>query len=172
MFQDEMRYGLISNYRRSWSPIGERTQWKSQQAFINRYLYSSVSPITGNSFHIMGFGDMDGITMKAYLEGLLEANPGKHIVLVWDNAPCHRLKVFEKMENITIVRLPSYSPQLNPTERFFGEVRKSTANRIFESITDQETEITKGVLEYADDYEKMKVLAGYEWVRKQWESVF
>lgn len=172
MFQDEMRYGLISNYRRSWSLVGERTQWSNQQTFTNRYLYSSVSPITGNSFHIMNFSDMDGVTMKAYLESLQKANPGKHIILVWDNAPCHRLKEFEKMKYITIVRLPSYSPQLNPAERFFGEVRKSTANRIFEGIGDQEVEITKKVLEYADDREKMRGLTGYEWVRKQWELVF
>ncbi len=44
-----------------------------------------------------------GVTIRAYLKSLLEANPGKHIILIWDNAPCHRLKEFEKMENITIV---------------------------------------------------------------------
>jgi transposase len=167
-----MRYGLISNYRRSWSKIGKRTELLNQQAFVNRYLYSSVAPLTGESFHIMGLGAMDGVTMKAYLEALQKEYADKHIVFIWDNAPCHRLKTFQKMDRLTIVPLPSYSPQLNPAERFFGEVRKSTANRLFETIDLQEEAITGRVLEFADDHEKMRTLTGYEWIRSQWEIVF
>jgi transposase len=172
LFQDEMRYGLISNYRRSWSKVGKRTELKNQQAYVNRYLYSSVAPVSGESFHIMGFPDMNGLTMKIYLEKLQEAYPKKHIVLVWDNAPCHRLSAFQEMESVTIVPLPSYSPQLNPTERFFGEMRKSTANRFFKTIASQEDAITEMVLEYADDHKRMKTLTGYDWIREQWERVF
>jgi hypothetical protein len=40
-----MRYGLISNFRRSWSKIGERTMIDKQQSFENRYLFSAVAPI-------------------------------------------------------------------------------------------------------------------------------
>lgn len=167
-----MRYGLISNYRRSWSEIGKRTELKNQQAFTNRYLYSSVAPITGKSFHLLSLGDMNGIAMKVYLEELKKAFPEKHIVLVWDNAPSHKLKSFEKIRDLTIVRLPSYSPQLNPAERFFGEVRKGTANQIFETIDAQEEAITEKIVEYADDTNKMKTLTGYEWIREQWERVF
>jgi len=167
-----MRYGLISNYRRSWSEVGKRTELKNQQAFTNRYLYSSVSPITGKSVHLLSLGDMNGLTMKAYLEELRKAYPEKHIVLVWDNAPSHKLKSFEKIQNLAIVRLPSYSPQLNPAERFFGEVRKGTANQIFETIDAQEKAITEKIVEYADDANKMKTLTGYDWIREQWERVF
>jgi hypothetical protein len=42
-FSDEMRYGLISNFRRSWSRVGERTILDSQQAFDNRYLFTAVA---------------------------------------------------------------------------------------------------------------------------------
>jgi hypothetical protein len=35
MFMDEMRFGLISNYRRSWSKIGKRTVIANQQEFSN-----------------------------------------------------------------------------------------------------------------------------------------
>jgi hypothetical protein len=51
MFMDEMRFGLISNYRRSWSKIGERTVIANQQEFSNRYLYSDIDPITGDNLH-------------------------------------------------------------------------------------------------------------------------
>ena len=49
IFMDEMRFGLISNYRRSWSKIGERTVVENQQEFDNRYLYSAIDPINGDN---------------------------------------------------------------------------------------------------------------------------
>ena len=42
------------------------------------------------------------------------------------------------MEGLTPMFLPSYSPELNPVERFYGEVRKSTANRLFQNIIEEE----------------------------------
>jgi transposase len=172
LFQDEMRYGLISNYRRSWSKKGERTQIKNQQQFENRYLYSSLSPLTGDGFHLYSLGEMDGITMKVYLEAMKKSYGKKHLLIIWDNAPCHRLKVFREMEGITIVHLPSYSPQLNPAERFFEEMRKSTADRIFESIEEQEERIDTAIMEYMNDTERTKKLIGYEWILRQWAMVF
>lgn len=169
-----MRYGLISNYRRSWSKIGKRTELKNQQAYVNQYLYSCVSPISGESFHIFSLSDANGSTLKVYLEELkkhyLEKGNKKHLIIVLDNAPFHKLKVLQDLENITFVFLPSYSPQLNPAERFFEEMRKGTANQLFETIEDQEEAITKKILEY--DEIKTKTLTGYEWILRQWERVF
>lgn len=76
------------NYRSSRSPVGARTSWENQQAYTDRYLYSSVSPIAGKKLSsLMGLGAMDGSTMKAYLKAMKAAYLGKHIVLIWDNAP-------------------------------------------------------------------------------------
>jgi hypothetical protein len=41
-FIDKMRYGLISNYRRSCSKVGERAIIDNQQEYSNRYLYSAI----------------------------------------------------------------------------------------------------------------------------------
>lgn len=170
-FQDEMRYGLISNYRRSWSLKGRRTELKNQMEYTNRYLYSAVAPLSGKSFHVIGFSNADGLHTKAFLEKMKEAYPNKHIIIIWDNAPFHRLKALHCLEGITIVPLPSYSPQLNPTERFFGELRKTTANQTFETIDDQEKEIETKLVEYLDDPNKIKQLCGYEWIKKQWSEL-
>ena len=110
--------------------------------------------------------------MQVYLDAMQKEYQGKHIVLVWDGAPCHKLKAFQRRENMTIIPLPSYSPQLNPTERFFGEIRKGTANKIFDGIQDQEKEIDKSVMEFVNDTKKIKRLVGYAWILKQWDRVF
>ena len=171
MFMDEMRFGLISNYRRSWSLIGKRTVIANQQEFINRYLYSAIDPITGDNFHLLGFNDVNAANTKKFLEALKEQYPKYHILLVWDNAPFHRKKELHEMEGLTPMYLPSYSPELNPVERFYGEVRKSTAYRLFQNIEIQKDIIEEEVVKWMTDTEKTQNLCGYDWILEQWKCI-
>lgn len=169
---DEMRYGLMSNYRRSWSRIGKRTEWKNQQEFANGYLYSAAAPISGDSFHLIGFKDANSLNTKIFLEKLKEAHPKRHLIVILDNAPFHKLKILRLMEGLTLIFLPPYSPQLNPAERFFEELRKATANQIFDTLEAHEKKIEEKVIEYGNDAKALKGLAGYDWIKKQYERVF
>lgn len=58
---------------------------------------------------------------------------------------------------------------INPVERFYGEVRKSTANRLFENIEYQEAVIEEEVVKWINSPTKMKKLAGYEWILEQFK---
>lgn len=166
-FSDEMRYGLISNYRRSWSPIGMRTIIDNQQAFSNRYLFSAVAPLSGESFHLIGLEENTGTMMSIFFDELEKQYPDKHIIVVFDNAPSHRPKIVRERERLTCINLPPYSPELNPAERFFEEIRKATANQIFETLEHQEKVIEGAVKTLSQSEEKMKQLLGYEWIEKQ-----
>lgn len=42
-YVDEMRFGLMTNEKRSWNKIGERTRLPNQMEYANRYLYSAIS---------------------------------------------------------------------------------------------------------------------------------
>lgn len=169
---DEMRFGLISNYRRSWSIVGERTVVANQQEYANRYLYSAIDPINGENFHIIGFNDVNANITKVFLEALVEEYKDYHLVLVWDNAPFHRKKELHELDGLTPIFLPSYSPELNPVERFYGEIRKSTANRLFKNIEIQESIIDKEVAIWMADKDKTKKLCGYGWIIEQFELCF
>jgi len=166
-FYDEMRYGLISNYRRSWSPVGERTIIDNQQAFSNRYLFSAVAPLSGDSFHLMGFEENTSSAVSVFFNEIEKNYRNKQIILVFDNAPSHRPKIVRERKNIACVYLPPYSPELNPAERFFEEIRKATANRIFATIEEQEKAIEEAVKTLSGDESKMRRLLGYEWIKKQ-----
>ena len=170
-FGDEMRYGLISNYRRSWSKVGERTVIDSQQSFDNRYLFSAVAPISGDSFHLSGIDGFDSAAAHTFLRELKKRHEDKTVVLVWDNAPCHRPRIHREIPGLIILFLPAYSPELNPAERFFEELRKATANRIWQTIDEQEQAIEACVRTLTDDTEGMKRLLGYPWIRAQYEMV-
>jgi hypothetical protein len=68
-FSDEMRYGMMSNVRRSWSRVGERSVLPQKQAFTNSYLFTAINPPTGDSFHLLGLDEMS--TETEYLLDLL-----------------------------------------------------------------------------------------------------
>jgi transposase len=143
----------------------------SQQSFENRYLFSAVSPLSGESFHLTGIDGFDSEATHVFLLELKKKHPDTLVVLVWDNAPCHRPEIHREIEGLIVLFLPPYSPQLNPAERFFEELRKSTANQIFKTIEDQEKAIDAKLNILADDVEGMKKLLGYEWILKQTERV-
>lgn len=166
-----MRYGLISNFRRSWSKVGERTVIDSQQSFENRYLFSAVAPLSGKSFHLSGIDGFDTEAAHVFLLELKKQHPNKLVIVVWDNAPCHRPKIHREIPGLIVLFLPPYAPELNPAERFFEELRKATANRIFTSIEEQETAMEEKLTTVIDDREAMKHLTGYEWIKRQWEGV-
>lgn len=166
-----MRYGLISNYRRSWSPIGTRTIIDNQQAFSNRYLFSAVAPLSGDSFHLMGFAENNSMSVALFFDELEKYYPDKDIVMVFDNGPSHRPKIVRERKRIICIFLPPYSPELNPTERFFEEIRKATANQMFKTLIEQEKVIEEAVKTLSLNEEKMKQLIGYDWIKRQWEEV-
>ena len=164
-----MRYGLMTNLRRSWSKVGMRAVLPQQQAYSNEYLFSALNPITGDNFHLL-LPSMTSETMFIYLTELKKQHVDEHVVVVIDNAPCHRKKCLHEIEGLTLVHLPSYSPELNPAERYFEEIRRITANRVFESLDAQAKLITQAVNDWADN-EKIKQLTGYEWILKQFSEV-
>ncbi len=158
----------MSNVRRSWSKVGERAVLPHQQAFDNRYLFSAVAPVTGESFHLLGIDEMDSDTTFVFLTELKKKHPNNPVVVVWDNAPCHRPKKFQKIQGLSLVFLPSYSPEPNPAERYFEEMRRGTANQVFESLEAQEALITDTVNRWSNNTVAMQQLLGYSWIRKQW----
>lgn len=135
--------------------------------FSNRYLFSAVAPLTGESFHLMGFEENTSAMVSIFFDELEKNYPNKHIFMVFDNAPSHRPKIVREREHLTCISLPPYSPELNPAERFFEEIRKATANQIFETIEAQEVVIAEAVKTLSLDEERMRQLLGYEWIKEQ-----
>lgn len=63
------------------------------------------------------------------------------VVLLIDNAPWHRggpvEEALRENPHLKFKRLPSYSPQLNPVERFWKKLRRrATHNRLFDALAD------------------------------------
>lgn len=80
--------------------------------------------------------------MQLFLDAFArEHAAGKRIVLVVDGASAHRARSLRVPERITLVPLPAYTPELNPTERLWPLVKEGVANRTHESLAALEDKV-------------------------------
>jgi len=73
-------------------------------------------------------GNMDTPSMGAVLRLVSERHPEEFVVMVIDSAPSHRAEHLQVPKNMALVRLPPYSPELNPVEHLWDELREKEFN--------------------------------------------
>lgn len=55
-------------------------------------------------------------------------------IIIIDNAGFHSLTKYKIPENIKLIRIPPYSPELNPSEKIWAYIKQSYKNRVFENL--------------------------------------
>ena len=83
--------------------------------------------------------------------------------LVWDGARGHRSEVVRSVGLPTIVQ-PPYSPELNPAERVFQEVRRWVEGRVYESLEKKVKAVDAYLSELESDPERVRSLAAWDWI--------
>ena len=136
-----------------------------RRAYKWTYLYAAVEPTTGESFCLYLPGMDDGC-LEIFLDELSKTYPEHHLLIVLDGAPSHRSEQIAHPENISLVMLPPYSPELDPAERWFGEFRRKLSNRTFETVALLQEALTQTLVPYWEDPALLKRLTGYSswWV--------
>ena len=159
---DEARFGLKVWHRRRWCPRGFRPSWQVEDRYEWLWLYAAVEPATGESFCLY-MPHLDGDCFGVFLQKLHAAYPDEEIVLILDGAGAHRSGKIAWPEGIEALPLPAYSPELNPAERWFEELRARLANRIFETVDAIGDALTEALRPYWKMPEKLARLTGYGW---------
>ncbi len=150
MFFDESRFGTHSKMGHSWRKKGQRTQVKIRLGFENFYLYSSINPCDGKSFTLL-MPNVDTACMNVFLEELSEEIK-EDFILIMDGAGWHKSKDLIVPENIQIVLLPPYCPELNPVERLWKFIKDNTIkNKVFETLKNLEDEVCEFVKNLTKD---------------------
>jgi len=132
-FQDESRFGLKTHLGKCLTARGVKPIVKYQHAFKNTYLYGSFSPIDGDSFVY----EIEGTTSKIFYEYLIDFSrhrPTELKIIIIDNAGFHSLTKYNIPENIKLIRIPPYSPELNPSEKIWAYIKQSYKNIVFENL--------------------------------------
>ena len=121
-----------------------------------------MEPTTGESYCLYLPGMDDG-SLQIFLGELSKAYPENHLLLVLDGAPSHRSEKIVHPENVSLLMLPAYSPELDPAERWFQEFRRKLSNTTFESVALMQEALSRTLLPYWKDPALLKRLTGYPW---------
>src|SRR3712207_424164 len=106
---------------------------------------------------------LDGCCFEAFLKCLGETYADHRLVVVLDGAPSHTSEETELPENVSLLSLPSYSPELNPVERWFQEFRRALANRVFETIGSLQDALRRVLEPYWEEPTRLRSLTGFAW---------
>ena len=106
---------------------------------------------------------MDSGCLQSFLDRLSEAYPENHLLVVLDGAPSHRSEEIVRPENVEFLRLPAYSPELDPVERWFQEFRRELSSRTFETVELLQEALGQALLPYWEDSARLRRLTGFSW---------
>jgi len=134
MFQDEASFGRISELSRCWAPQGVRPHVPYHIVREHVYVYGAVDPIDGDKCFIIA-PKCNSAWMKAFMDTLSQQHENDYILLVMDNATWHKSKSLQIPDNIRPFYLPPRTPEMNPIEQVWPEIRHDFKNRLFSSLS-------------------------------------
>ena len=164
MFQDEARFGRVDLPHRCWAPKGLRPRCPSQIIREYIYAYSAVSPCDGMIDSLIApWAESD--VMGIFLRQVSERFSDDYVVMFMDKAAWHTAGKLEVPRNVRLEFLPPYSPQLNPTEMLWKEIReKWFCNRVFASLDAVENRLMDALTSLNKDPETVKTISSFDWI--------
>jgi transposase len=109
---------------------------------------------------------MNTENMTLFLAQVSAAHKEEFIVMVLDGASSHRGKDLVIPKNVTLIRLPPYSPELNPAEQIWNILRRNYfANRVFDSLDIATAQAEFGLAEMAANKNAVSNLTNWPWIR-------
>ena len=126
------------------------------------YAYSALAPQTGDCFSMIA-PYCNTEAMNCFLQQIAVQYSNYRIVLILDKAGWHISRNISMPSNLFLLHLPPYSPELNPVELLWREIRrKYFHNKIFNSLDDVENNLAAALASYYNNPSAVKQLAnGY-----------
>lgn len=134
MFQDEAGFGRINKPKYCWCEKGIRPVVPCHHIREYRYAYGAVEPLTGDNFFLV-LPQCNTNCTNVFLRELSKEFRDDVILLCCDGAAWHKSKALMVPENIVLFFIPPYTPEMNPIEQIWKELRKrGFKNEIFSTL--------------------------------------
>lgn len=118
-FQDESRFGQQGTLTNVWAPKGSRPTALRQTEYQYLWVIGAVCPETGHAEGLLS-PQLNAKIVNEFLAQFARTLPAdEQAVMIWDGAGFHVAKELCVPENVTLVKLPPYSPELNPIENLW-----------------------------------------------------
>ena len=153
LFQDEAGFGRINKPKYCWCEKGIRPVVPCHHIREYRYAYGAVEPLNGDHFFlVMPYCNTD--CMNVFLQELSKKYENDVVLLCCDGAAWHKSQTLKLPENIELFFIPPYTPEMNPIEQIWKELRKmgfknevfATLERVVDRLCDTICELTNGLV--------------------------
>ena len=134
---------------------------KFQQVFKSLYLFGAFSPITGDHFELeMPYCNTDAF--QVYLNEFSKSSPDEYKILLLDNGAFHKAMKLSIPDNIALIFIPPYSPELNPAEKIWHKMKRAFSGKLHKTLDNVSEFIRNQVNKLTD--ENVKSICKYEYI--------
>ena len=128
-WQDEASVGQKNTLPRRWARRGSRPSAPKDQRTAHAYIFGAICPEKGKGAGLV-MPRCDTSAMNEHLKEISRiVDPGAHAVLILDGAGWHIAHDLVVPNNITLLTLPAYAPELNPVENVWQDLTRQLARR-------------------------------------------
>ena len=156
MAEDEGCFGRRSLPRRAWAPAGIRPHAPRQLVREYTYVYAAVAPAEGKMTSLI-LPSANTEMMGLFLSHVSSTYAKYFVVMQVDQASWHVTKDLKIPDNIRLIPQPAYSPQLNPVEHIWDELReKQLANLALPSLDAVIDKVCEGLNQLEADPQRLR----------------
>ena len=139
---DEHRYGLLPVIRRCWSLRGVRVLAPYATKYQWGYLYEAMEVDGENRIELFFAPRVGKDVSHVFLQPIAQSDPAALHLVVWDQAGFHpRDGETGVPDNVRLLPLPPYRPELNPVEQLGDLVKDAICNKIYPTLEKLEAAI-------------------------------
>jgi hypothetical protein len=124
-FQDEARVGQKGTHSYVWAEVGSRPLMVRDNRHGNAYIFGAICPARGTgAAMITPACNTEGMNLHL-AEISTQVSQGALAVLLCDGAGWHKSKELVVPDNIVLISIPPYTPELNPMENIWEYLRSN-----------------------------------------------
>jgi transposase len=138
---------LFTRNGKSLTAKGVKPICPFQQVFKSLFLFGAFSPINGDQF-LLEMPECNANTFQIYLDEFSKHNPNEFKIMVLDNGAFHKAKSLIIPENIVLVFLPPYSPELNPAEKMWARLKRKFTGKIYKTLDQISVFISRAIKKF------------------------
>jgi transposase len=165
LFQDEARFGCISDQRRCWAPWPMRPIVGHQ--IVRQFVYglAAVSPLDGQLCSLV-LPWVDTETMSLFLAHTATHFGNERCVMLLDGAGWHTAGDLRVPPTMQLVALPPSSPELNPVEHLWDHLRENyIGNRVFTSLDGVVAQLCTGLRDLHRQPKLVASMTCFHWLK-------
>ena len=168
--QDESRFGLMTLTGRRLTIKGVKPICPYQHKFVNTYLFGAFSPINGKHL-ILELPHCNSANFQVFMDELAKEDKEEFKIMILDNGAFHKAKSLVIPQNIALIFLPPYSPELNPAEKVWWMLKRKLKLKNFKSLEELQNELTEVILKTCTNID-LKTLTAYSYYENAFKTNF